>query len=124
MQVPHSQGFDIEIAFRRVDPIPIEVEVNLTTSPAFPSNGLATMRANLAAWAAGMWDPGVGVFDTAGLGIGQSIDTNRLLSPLNAVPGHVLGVVTAQRVGGAALGNPNLDQRYTLETDAITLVLS
>ena len=125
VQVPHPQGHNVPIRFRRVDPIPIQVAVSVTAGPTFPSDGLARMRSNLVAWVDGTWLPGAGMFDQGGIGIGETLDMNRLLSPLNAVPGHAITAVTATRVaGGAALGTPDLDQRYTLEASAITFTLS
>ena len=124
VQVPHPQGHTVPINFRRVDPIPIQVTVALTAGADFPSNGLALMRANLVAWVDGTWMPGPGIFDQGGIGIGDTLDLMRLLSPLNAVPGHAVTAVAATRVGGAALGTPDLDQRYTLAASAITFTLS
>ena len=90
----------------------------------FPADGLARMRANLLAWVAGTWDPGGTGFDRGGLAIGESLDTNRLLSPINAVPGHTVTTVTVTRTGGAALGTPDLDERFTLASADITLTLT
>ena len=100
------------------------VAVSSAAGDGFPADGLAQMRANLLAWVAGTWDPGGAGFDRGGLAIGQSLDTNRLLSPINAVPGHTVATVTATRTGGAALGTPDLDERFTLATADITLTLS
>ena len=124
MNVPHDQGFTIAISFRRVAPIAMAVAVSSAAGDGFPADGLAQMRANLLAWVAGTWDPGGTGFDRGGLAIGQSLDTNRLLSPINAVPGHTVATVTATRTGGAALGTPDLDERFTLATADITLTLS
>ena len=102
VQVPHPQGHTVAINFRRVDPIPIQVAVALTAGPLFPSNGLALMRENLVAWVDGTWEPGPGIFDQGGIGIGETLDLMRLVSPLNAVPGHMITSATATRVGGNA----------------------
>lgn len=97
----HAQGFVVNVKFSRVDPIPIEVSAPLTALPSFPSNGLATMRSNLLHWFAGTWPvPGPGIFDQTGVGIGEIIDLERLNTPLNAVPGHVLGKVVVERKAG------------------------
>ena len=124
VNVPHAQGFNIAIDFRRVAPIAMAVAVSSAAGDGFPADGLAQMRANLLAWVAGTWDPGGTGFDRGGLAIGESLDTNRLLSPINAVPGHTVTTVTATRTGGAALGTPDLDERFTLATADVTLVLS
>ena len=112
------------IRFRRVAPIPIAVAVTVRTTAVFPSTGLATIRSNLVAWAAGTWNPGAGIFDQAGVGIGEALDQNRILSPIQAVPGHQVTAISVTRVGGGALGAPNLDERFTLASDNITLSLA
>ena len=118
-------GATTVIRFRRVDDIPVTVTATTTAGAGFPSNGLSLMRDNLVRWFAGTWEPAAGIFDQGGLGIGESLDTNRLLSPLNAVPGHTISsVVVVRKAGSAAIGSPNLDQRYTLVEGDITLNLS
>ena len=126
VQVPHAQGFNIPIRFRRVIPVPIQIAVNLTALTGFPSDGFAVMRANLLHWFSGTWPvPGPGIFDQSGVGIGEALDLERLNTPLNAVPGHRLNSVVVTRVqGDAALGTPNLDQRFTLESGNITFTLT
>ena len=125
VDVPHAQGFDIPISFRRVKAVPLQITVELTAGMGFPATGLVTIRANLVDWFAGTWVPGPGVFDQGGVGIGETLDTNRLLSPINAVPGHMVGSVVVTRVlAGAALGMPDLDERYTLAAGGITLNLA
>ena len=126
VQVAHAQGFNIPIRFRRVVPIPIQIAVNLTALTGFPSNGFTTMRSNLLHWFGGTWPvPGPGIFDQSGVGIGEALDLERLNTPLNAVPGHRLNSVTVTRVeSNAPLGTPNLDQRYTLASGAITFTLT
>lgn len=126
VDVTLASGQTVTIRFRRVTEIPITVTVNLTAGAAFPSDGLATMRSNLLQWFTGAWPtPGPGIFDQTGIGIGESIDLNRLVTPLNAVPGHTLGTVTVLRKEGmAALGTPNLDERYTLASGDISFMLT
>ena len=125
VNVPHAQGHTVEISFRRVALIPIKITVTTVSGEGFPADGLAQMRANLLAWIRGTWVPGPGIFYQGGTGIGERLDLNRLLSPLNAVPGHMITSVTAKRVAGsAAIGSPNLDQRYTLESTNVIFVLS
>ena len=118
-------GASTTINFRRVVDIPLAVTVDTANDAGFPSNGLALMRQNLLEWFSGTWEPALGIFDRGGLGIGDELDTNRLYLPLNAVPGHKISSVAVTRVaGGAALGSPDLDQRYTLAEGDITLTLS
>lgn len=101
VNVQHSQGFDIPTRFRRVRSIPVSVAVVITATPSFPSTGFATMRQNLLQWFAGEWAvPSSGTFDVSGVGIGESLDLNRVRTPLNAVPGHMIDTLTVQRVAG------------------------
>ena len=121
-----ANGSDIDINFRRVTTIPLQVAVTLTAGVGFPSTGLATMRENILQWFAGTWPtPGPGIFDQSGVGIGEELDLNRLRTPINAIPNHTINTITVTRVqGGAALGTPNLDERYTLATANLTLSLT
>lgn len=117
-------GTDITIRFRRVENVPIEVTATLLPQAGFPSTGLATMRQNLLQWFVGEWPtPAPGFFDQSGIGIGEVIDTERIRTPLNAVPNHRINSLVVQRADNSALGTPNLDQRYTLDTANITLTL-
>ena len=119
----HPGGFTVPIKFRRVEEVPLVVTVTLTIGPAFPADGLATMRRNLVQWFTGEWPvPGPGIFDQTGIAIAESVDLARLNTPLNAVPGHTIQSVTVQRDTDPveALGTPNLDQRYTLTAENVT----
>lgn len=124
VNVPHAQGPDIPISFQRVTAVPLAVTVSTSPGMGFPPDGLARIRANLLAWFAGTWDvPRSGSFDTSGLQIGESLDVNRLRTPINAVAGHTIQTLTVTRTGGAALGTPNLDQLFTLATGDVTLTV-
>ena len=125
INVPHPQGFNIPIKFRRVIKVPIQVAIDVTVSPSFPSTGFTTMRESLVNWFDGTWPvPGPGIFDQSGIGIGESIDLVRLNTPLNAVPGHKLNSVTVTRKNGNAIGTPNLNQRYTLDSEDISFTVT
>ena len=118
-------GSVITIRFRRVTHIPVAIEVSLTALAGFPSDGLATIRQNLLQWFSGEWPvPGPGIFDQSGVGIGEEIDINRIRTPVNAVPSHQINTLTVTRTGGAAIGTPNLDERYMLASDDIVLNLT
>lgn len=126
VNVPHPEGFNIPINFERVTEIPISVTAMLTIGSHFPSTGFMTMRQNLLQWFAGTWPvPGPGIFDQSGVSIGEELDTARLNTPLNAVPGHRIDSLTVVRVAGmAALGVPNLNERYTLDSANITFAIT
>ncbi len=97
----HAQGFEVEIMFRRVDLVPVRVSVTTRADAGFQSNGLATMRQNMIQWFVGEWPvPGPGIFDQTGVAIGESIDIERIRTPLNAVPNHTLTSVSVTRKPG------------------------
>lgn len=116
----------ITINFQRVTTIPIAVALVIRVQQGlFPPTGFATIRANILAWFAGTWVPGPGIFDQSGIQIGQAIDLSRLQSPILAVPYHQIVTLTVTRVaGGAALGTPDLNERYTLATANISINLA
>ena len=99
VNVPHAQGFTIPISFRRVRPVPLIIELVAALRTGFPSSGLATIRTNIMQWFSGEWPvPGPGIFDQSGLGIGESLDENRLRTPINAVPGHTIESLVVRRM--------------------------
>ena len=96
--VPHAGGrHATTIRFQRVAPVPITVVVDTTFGIGFPGNGTALITRRLVDWVAGDWTSGPGDFDTSGLRIGETLDTNRLLSPILSVPGHIVQTVTVER---------------------------
>lgn len=119
-------GQTVAINFQRVTTIPIAIALTIRAETGlFPSNGFATIRSNILAWFAGTWRPASGIFDQSGVQIGQSLDLRRLQSPINAVPYHEITILTVTRVaGGAVLGTPDLDERYTLASENITIALA
>lgn len=98
---PHVYGFNIPIRFSRVDLIPVRLRLTTITENSFPADGLATMRRNILHWFAGTWPlPQQGIFQQDGIGIGQSIDLQRIRTPINAVPGHAIQTLVVERVPG------------------------
>ena len=113
--VPHAGGrHTTTIRFQRVTTIPITVAVDTAFGVGFPGDGTALITLRLVDWMVGDWTSGPGDFDTSGLTIGATLDTNRLLSPIQSVPGHIVQTVTVERRGGGALGTPALNERFTL----------
>lgn len=116
VDVAHSSGsHTVTIQFSRVDGVPLKVVIDTTLGSGFPGDGATQIVQRVADWAAGGWRSGAGDFDTSGIAIGEALDTNRLLSPVLSVPGHVVQTVTVTRkVGGAAAGTPALNERFTI----------
>lgn len=112
--------------FERVSEVPITVAITTVGGLGFPADGLAQMRANLVDYALGDWRGSVGQFDTDGFQIGETVDSMRLLSPINAVPGHsVSSIAVAIRQGNAALPTlPDLNVLYTLALADVTVTIS
>ena len=114
--VPHASGaHTTPIKFSRVTEVPLTVTIDTTVNAGFPADGTAQIIQRVVDWAAGRWGSGAGDFDVTGLGIGEPLDTNRLLSPVQSVPGHTVQSVTAVRKqGSAAIGTVTLLERLTI----------
>ena len=112
-------------SFQRISEVPIAVEVETTANSRFPAAGLANMRANLVAYGLGTWESGAGDFDTEGFQIGELIDSNRLLSPINAVPGHrVTSLEVTLSNGNALPATIALNGLYTLDIGDVTVTIN
>ena len=98
VDVPHASGdFNVSIRFDRVVNTPFTLTINTTIGGGFPGDGADAIVSRVVDWVAGRWRSGPGDFDTSGLGIGEPLDTNRLLSPIQSVPGHSVNSLTVQR---------------------------
>ena len=97
--VPRAQGPDVLVSFRRERPVPLYMRIVLILDRSvFPSNGLAVIHTNIVQWFTGTWPtPGPGIFDTTGQGIGEGLNMNRVLTPINAVPGHDIDTLVVRR---------------------------
>lgn len=71
-----TQGFAHNIAFKRPDPVPVYITMNLTKDSTYPGNGDSSIRSALIA------------FFENNLGIGDDVIYSRLYTPINSVPGH------------------------------------
>lgn len=70
-----TQGFAHNIQFKRPDPVPIYITLNLTKDSTFPGSGNDDIKSALTAY-----------FQN-NLGIGDDVIYSRLYTPLNSVPG-------------------------------------
>ena len=79
----------------------------------------------MADWFAGRWHSGGEDFDTSGVGIGESLDANRLLSPIQSVPGHEVNWIKATRQSDESEGGETLlTERLTVAaTDVAVNIL-
>ncbi|MYD94835.1 MAG: hypothetical protein F4Y02_14345 [Chloroflexi bacterium] len=114
--VPHASGaFNTPIKFSRVTEVPLTVTIDTTAGVGFPADGITQIIERVVDWAAGRWTSGAGDFDVSGLGIGETLDANRLLSPIQSVPGHAVQSVTAVRkADSSAIGTVTLLERLTI----------
>ena len=101
-------------------PLEIGVRVSLQTG-IFPADWETLIKQRIVAWFNGTFRAG-GMFDESGLQIGEALDLDRLRTPIYSIPGLSLssGSPTVERVGGSAIGTPNVNERYTITEDAIS----
>ena len=89
------------ITFYRVSNIYIEVEVDITIDDNFPSNGLELMKQRIYNYITGVFAGAAdsSYFETDGMTIGEDLVKNRLFTPINSVPGHVVNTLTMDILG-------------------------
>lgn len=108
-----------------VQEISLVITLQVRVRAGFPSDGIGTIRQNILDWADGEFNPGTAGFDTTGLSIGESISTERLRTPINAVPGHDIVSLSVQQMNSqgtaVALTTPTLIQRQTIDADDINV---
>ena len=112
-----------DTVFRRPLEIPLAITMTIDVENGFPSDGIATIKENLVAYAAGTWRGGSGLFDTRGFRIGHPINNVRLQVPVNAVFGHEITSisVTVSSDGSALPELPSLDTLYTLASENVSV---
>lgn len=73
--IKDKYGYDREISFSRPTPIPIFIQLSLTTDQNFPENGQDKIREAIINY-------------LESLTIGQDVVYSRLYTPINSIPGH------------------------------------
>lgn len=87
-----SQGFSHDIGFERPVPVPIYININLTTDSNYPESGDELIKTSLIS------------YFTRNFGIGDDVIYSRLYTPINSVAGHQvnsLSVGTSSNPSGA-----------------------
>ena len=92
VQVTLPNGNQIKtIRFERVKPVALTIDMRIRTQASFPPNGLVLIKEYLVQWFQGVWQPidtenVYNVFDLSGIDIGESLDIERLQTPILSVP--------------------------------------
>lgn len=76
VEIIDSQGFARDINFERPDPIPIYIEIELTTDSSYPADGDDQIKAAIINYA------------QENFRVGSDIIWSRLFTPINEIPGH------------------------------------
>ena len=110
------------IRFRRVELVSLKISITIDVNDLFPANGVDLIRQRIADYIQGRWSSGVGDFETVGYQIGQSLELNRLYSPINSVPGHAVTNLTVTKADDTALDAViDLNQKLTITLDNISV---
>lgn len=80
--------------FQRVQQVSLRVSLSTLTGMLFPASGIDLIKQRLENWFSGGFSSLPGQFETEGIGIGETVDEKRLLSPVNSVPGHSVDTLT------------------------------
>lgn len=93
-----TQGFAHNIQFKRPEPVPIYITLNLTKDSTFPGNGNDSIRSALINYFAD------------NLGIGDDVIYSRLYTPVNSIPGHFVSSMTIGKTPSpTGIGNLSID---------------
>ena len=124
VQVPHAQGRTRAVNYTKVVAAPIAIEVTIRTVSGFPSDGLTLIPQRCVEWVAGEFIAVPGTFDTGGLAIGETLDTMRVLTPINSVPGHQVTALDVTLESGGTLPTVlALNNRHTLAVADVTVTV-
>ena len=123
--VDHAQGQTTSVSFERVTLDPLAITIEITINSFFPGGAISLMKERCVQWINGELDALPGQFDLGGLGIGDSLDERRLLTPIQSVPGHTVTALSVTLENGGALpAIQELNKRFTLDADDITITVT
>lgn len=119
------------IKYYEVTPIDIEVDVDITIDETvFPSNGLVLMKERIYNYIIGTFAGAAddSFFETDGMTIGEDLVKQRLYTPINSVPGHVVNTLTMDLLGDSGDTDPitaDLNEKITFaDIDDITISIT
>ncbi|MNQ43055.1 Baseplate J-like protein [compost metagenome] len=105
--ITDSQGFGHDIGFSRPDPVPIYIDLTLTTNSEFPSTGADDIKSAL-----------ISYFED-NFNVGDSVIYSRLYTPINSISGHQVDSLTIG-ISPAPVGMSNV----TIDFDQIASLSS
>ncbi len=91
IDVSHPGGWTVPIQFSRISLVPLKAKLSLTLGADFPSDGTARVIQQVIA-------------HVDGLGLGQHLETQRLLAAVLSVPGHTVRLVVGRKAGTVITG--------------------
>ena len=125
VSVPHSHFQITDVNFMRAEDVRVLLSVTSVTNDRFPTNGVALIRQRLVDWFAGDFEELAGHFEIDGIRIGETLDQQRLLTPIQSVPGHIVADYSVTLENGNALPSEQvLNMRYTLAYADVTVSIS
>lgn len=92
IDIEDSQSIPHPIEFTRPAQVPIYMLLDIITRDSFPSNGIEQLKDNILSYAAGTFG-----IDFPGFGVSDTVVWSELFTPINAVPGHSVSVMTIGR---------------------------
>ena len=125
--VPDPPHTDINFFF--VDKIEIEVDVDITIDSNFPGNGVTLLKERIYNYIAGTFAGAISTdyFESDGMTISEDLHKQRLYTPINSVPGHLVNTLTMniKLAGNVDIIPANLDQKVTITSvDDISITIT
>ncbi len=118
----------IPIEFYRPDPVYLEIKISTELKSGFPGNGIALIKQRIEEYFRGEFVVETdGFFETDGIKIAESLNLNRLFTPINSVPGHDVTILDMNlKSGGGPITqlDVDLDEKIDIEFTAdITITI-
>jgi len=117
---------ELDVNFYRATPVDIEIELQISTSFSFPSDGIDQIKQNIVDYFNGSFEASPG-FQTGGYSIADNVIYSRLFTPINQVIGHEVVSYTLGRLGGTLIiGDTviDLNEIATISVDNINVTVS
>jgi uncharacterized phage protein gp47/JayE len=91
-----------DINFYYADDLFVTINVNITIGTGFPGNGTALMQQRIDNYLSGVFAGSIDddYFETDGMKISEDLNSFRIYTPVNSVPGHVVNSITLEKKSG------------------------